>query len=88
MPKYDNTNQGAIWKNKKKEKQTHPDFTGQINVNGVEYWLNGWLRGADAKQDAPAMKFTVRPKTGTMPVAKTDGKNVSSRQEMDDEIPF
>jgi hypothetical protein len=59
---YDNTNRGSIWKNKKKEKDTHPDFTGSVNVEGVEFWVNAWRRKDDAKPDAPALTFTVRPK--------------------------
>jgi hypothetical protein len=89
MTKFDNTNRGSIWKNKKKEKATQADFTGSINVDGKEYWLNGWLRKEGASQDSPAMTFSVRPKSGTMPIAKTDGKSVSSRDDMDgDLIPF
>jgi hypothetical protein len=59
-----NINRGAIWGNKKKTKDTHPDFTGSINVGGIEYWLDGWKRPADANSNAPAMKFMVKPKDG------------------------
>lgn len=62
MTNYDETNRGSIWKNDRKETDSHPDFTGSINVEGVEYWLNGWRRAPDANPKAPAMKFTVRPK--------------------------
>lgn len=41
---YDNTNSGTLGKNKRKEKDTHPDYTGQVNINGVDYWLNAWLK--------------------------------------------
>ena len=37
MPeKYDNTNSGAIFKNKYKESDKHPDLTGPLNVEGVD----------------------------------------------------
>ena len=51
MADFDNTNRGSIWKNDKKEKDTHPDFTGSLNVGGVEYWVSAWKRkeGAAAK---------------------------------------
>lgn len=41
---YDNTNSGILARNERKESDKHPDFTGQINVDGVEYWLSGWIR--------------------------------------------
>ena len=62
MPEYDNTNRGAIWKNKKKETDSHPDFTGSLNVDGKEYWVSAWKRGADESDKSPALKITVSPK--------------------------
>lgn len=41
---YDNTNRGALFKNDRKEKDTHPDLKGTINIDGVEYWLSGWSK--------------------------------------------
>lgn len=41
---YDNTNTGILSKNNRKEKDTHPDINGQINVEGVEFILSGWLK--------------------------------------------
>jgi hypothetical protein len=59
-----NINRGAIWGNKKKTKDTHPDFTGSINVGGIDYWLDGWKRAPDANANSPSMRFTVKPKEG------------------------
>jgi len=44
MSNYDNTNTGIIAKNNRKEKDSHPDITGSINVEGTEFFLNGWLK--------------------------------------------
>jgi len=48
MGNYDNTNKGQIWKNDKKTTDTHPDFKGSINIEGVEYWLSCWKRSPNA----------------------------------------
>jgi hypothetical protein len=91
MNERDNTNRGAIWKNEKKEKDTHPDFTGSLNVDGVEYWVNAWRRKEDASPKSPAMSFTVRPKDAqpmSQQAPKRDPRITSGRSDMNDEIPF
>lgn len=62
MTEHSNENRGAIWRNEKKEKDTHPDFTGSLNVGGVEYWVSAWKRKEGAAAKAPALSFSVKPK--------------------------
>ena len=62
MTDFDNTNRGSIWKNDKKETEKHPDFTGSLNVDGVEYWVSAWKRKPDANPKAPALSFSIKPK--------------------------
>lgn len=40
---YDNNNQGAIFKNDRKAKDTDPEYKGSVTVGGVEYWVSVWL---------------------------------------------
>jgi uncharacterized protein (DUF736 family) len=44
MAEYDNTNRGALFKNKRKTKPNHPDLTGRINIKGVDHWFSGWTK--------------------------------------------
>lgn len=45
MPQqYDNTNKGALFPNDRKSKPNQPDYKGSINIEGVEYWISGWLK--------------------------------------------
>jgi hypothetical protein len=89
---YDNTNRGVFFKNDRKETDKHPDWTGTLNVDGVEYWLSGWKRKPDAAANAPLVSFSVKRKEGgtkTMPKSKmADVQPRSDKREMDDEIPF
>jgi hypothetical protein len=91
---YDNTNRGSIWKNKKKrEGKQDADFTGSLNVNGVEFWVNAWKRKNDASADAPALSFSLRPKEdqGQQPTPKKADPISTGRPrqaDMDDDIPF
>jgi len=50
-------NRGAIWGNQKKQKDTHPDFTGNAVIEGVEYKIAAWKRRPDANPKAPSLKF-------------------------------
>ena len=41
---YDKTNKGILSKNDRREKDTHPEYTGTINVDGKDYWLSAWVK--------------------------------------------
>ena len=67
MKQFDRTNTGTLGRNTRKEKDSHPDFTGQININGVDYWLSGWTKTAGPQAAKPGSKFlslSVKPKDG------------------------
>jgi len=42
MSQYDNTNRGALFTNTKKQSERHPDYEGQVNVDGVDWALSAW----------------------------------------------
>lgn len=35
-------NKGYLYKNKKKNKATQPDFTGKLNIKGEEVFISAW----------------------------------------------
>lgn len=37
-------NTGSLFKNDKKEKDTHPDRNGQCMIDGKAYWVSGWIK--------------------------------------------
>ena len=63
---YDNTNKGIISKNTRKDADTHPDIKGQINVDGTEYWLDGWLK---QKNDGTGSFYSLSIKPKNPPAA-------------------
>lgn len=39
---FDPTNSGTLSHNDRKEKDTHPDRKGKLNVGGKWFWISGW----------------------------------------------
>jgi len=35
---------GVLFKNDRKETERHPDYTGNMTVKGVDYWLSAWVK--------------------------------------------
>lgn len=87
---YDNTNRWTLNKNSDKQEKTHADYKGSINVNGVEYWLNGWIKNGP---NGPFISGTLKPKEKKYPADRiTTGRQLPPKQNIlpDDgeEIPF
>ena len=87
MTEHDNTNRGAIWKNPKKTTDKHPDFTGSLNVDGIEFWVSAWKRKDGASEKSPALSFQIQPKEEVGQKA-TIGKRAPNSYGDMDEIPF
>jgi hypothetical protein len=84
MTEYDNKDRGVLYRNENKTSENHPDYSGSVNVGGVDYWLSGWLK--ESKKDAKKFfSLSVRPKTDAAP--KPVNKPVK-QVDMDDSIPF
>lgn len=82
---YDNTNSGALFKNEEKDEDhpNWPDYRGQINVGGTEYWLSGWTK--TSKKGDRFMSLSVQPKEPQ----KTQPAGQKARGgPVDDDIPF
>lgn len=80
MPEYDKTNTGILGRNERKTQDSHPDFAGSINVEGTDYWLNGWVK---TRKDGSGRFFSLS-------VKRKDAPKEQPRQaaEEDSDIPF
>lgn len=88
MTQYDNTNRGQIWGNDKKETDRHPDFKGDINIEGKEYWLSAWKRKPDANPKAPALSFSVQAKDAAPQQTAQPAPQMQQPSDFDDDIPW
>ena len=44
MAQYDNTNTFALFKNDQGDNPKRPNYTGNLNVDGIEFRISGWIR--------------------------------------------
>lgn len=83
---YDNTNRGALFRNARKEKDTHPDHQGTINVDGKDYWLSAWVK--TSKKGAKFFSLSVKPKEVNAPPREPADSAPAPSNDFDDDIPF
>ena len=56
-------NSGSIFKNDKREKDSHPHATGSAMIGGVEYYVSAWTKdGKNGKWQSLAFKRKDAPK--------------------------
>ena len=88
MSDYDNSNRGAIWPNDRKSKDTDADYTGSINVEGKEYWLNAWKRKPDASEKSPVLKFSIKRKDQRSDTQRQVDSINKLHGNVDSDLPF
>ncbi len=64
--------QGSLFNNDRKEKETQPDLSGKIMVNGKLHWIAGW------NKEGAKGSF----------ISLSIGKEVQAKTEINDEVPF
>ena len=84
MTQFDPTNRGSLFKNDRKESDSHPDYKGSINVNGEELWLSAWIK--DGK-NGKFMSLSVKPKEQQKAPQKPV-KQATKAEFDDSDVPF
>lgn len=72
---------GSLFKNQKREKDTHPNATGTAMIDGVEYWVSAWTKYD--KNENPWQSLAFKRKEEKSEVAPKGKK-----QDFSDDVPF
>lgn len=82
MTQHDNTNRGVLFKNDEK-RENGPDYSGSLNVGGVEHFLDAWIKTSQAGRKF--MSVSVKPKQKQAPAKAAPAKQ---ERGYDEDPPF
>lgn len=94
MAKEQRNMSGVIFRNNRKEKETHPDRTGSCTIDGRQYWISGWIKHHDQQGDYLSLEFKLKDQQPASPPAERPAAGAyksGSGRPMDnfaDDIPF
>jgi len=71
---------GSLFRNEKREKDTHPNATGSCLIDGVEYWVSAWTKEG-AKGKWQSLAFTRKDE-------KKQSAPAKSAVDTDESLPF
>lgn len=84
-------NSGALFRAKNKQQENWPDYEGSAVIDGVDYWLSGWINSTKTdgskyfslkfkRKDAPKLSNADKPRPAL-------AAEIPSRTD-DDDVPF
>jgi hypothetical protein len=49
---------GSIKVNPRKESDRHPDYKGSCTIDGIQYWISGWMKESSDGESWTSLAFT------------------------------
>lgn len=85
-----NNGRMSLFKNDRKEKDTHPDYKGDgVLLDGSEVWLSAWDSKSKSGQSYLSISITQKnAEHSPAPSGQPKKVEVEHAQPFDDEIPF
>lgn len=83
---------GSAFVNRRKQKDTHPDYTGEMNIDGKLHWVSIWVKTTQSGDNWMSISFNPKePRTGdiapaslAVPIASA----TKAEEPIDDSVPF
>lgn len=73
-------NSGSLFRNDRKEKETHPDYKGSCLLNGVKMEIAAWIKESSTGTKFMSLRFEEPRERGAAPK--------KSEEVVDEDIPF
>jgi hypothetical protein len=83
MPYEQRDNSGSLFKNDKRETESHPNLKGSALIGGTEYWVSAWTKVPKTGDKWVSLSFT--PKEAR---AATRPATTPALDAWDDPVPF
>lgn len=77
---------GSLFKNEQKQTDRHPDYSGTATINGVEMFMDAWVKTADTGRKWMSFSFKPKNQQAAKPAAKQPARQ--QRDEPSDDIPW
>lgn len=83
-------NSGTLGRNKRRESDKHPEYTGSAEIDGQEFWISAWLKeGSDGKFFSLSFKPKEQKQGGGGGKSQGSSQRSSQREPGDeDDTPF
>lgn len=91
MKQYDNTNSGLLMRNENRTTDSHPEFTGSLNVEGRDFWVSAWVNtGKPGSKIEGKRYFSIKLSPKDAPNRGNTGRRNAATDfdDIDDDIPF
>lgn len=79
-------NAGALFKNKRKKKDTHPDYQGECVIEGREFFVSGWAR--ESAQGTRYTSLAFKAKGPKPPYVAPKSSNPKPREPGEDDEDY
>ena len=84
---------GTLSRNKRRENDRQPEFKGSATIDGVAYWISGWVKQGSEGEKFFSLSFTRKeqPSAQASPASRPNAGPQQPYRERtldDDSIPF
>ena len=78
---------GTLFRNDKREKDSHPNAQGTAIIDGVEYWISAWTKEG-AKGKFQSLSFKRKDAAVFQKKDSHESNSYGNQDDLNDEIPF